>query len=119
MAADKLKNIIRAAMASLLSAEQQLLGEETAVFAALLLVCAAGSYIVIRCRFALLPESTVAIFAGDAFGAVRCFDIHACHGRPGGLIHACACPGALSNRVQVLDLPARNVLHGAPASNHL
>ena len=47
-----------------------ILGSETLMFAALLILSVLGAYVVIRMRFSLLPESSVAILLGAAFGAV-------------------------------------------------
>ena len=46
------------------------IGSETLMFAALLILSVLGAYVVIRLRFSILPESSVAILLGAAFGAV-------------------------------------------------
>ena len=45
------------------------IGSETLMFAALLILSVLGAYVVIRLRFSILPESSVAILLGAAFGA--------------------------------------------------
>ena len=51
------------------SEPEQVLGEETLTFAGLLVLCVLGSYLTIRSHCSLLPESSVAIVVGAAFGA--------------------------------------------------
>ena len=51
-------------------APEGLLGKETLTFACLLVLCILGSYVTIRSHCGLLPESSVAIVVGAAFGAV-------------------------------------------------
>ena len=46
------------------------IGSETLMFSALLILSVLGAYVVIRLRFSILPESSVAILLGAAFGAV-------------------------------------------------
>lgn len=46
------------------------IGGEVLVFAALLICALLGSHIIIRTRFTLLPESSVAIVCGMCFGAL-------------------------------------------------
>eukprot|EP00908_Phaeocystis_cordata_P000385 Transcript_10407.p1 GENE.Transcript_10407~~Transcript_10407.p1 ORF type:complete len:694 (-),score=239.82 Transcript_10407:94-2175(-) len=50
--------------------DDNLLGLETLIFSGLLVVSILGSYVTIRSRCSLLPESSVAIVIGAAFGAV-------------------------------------------------
>ena len=46
------------------------IGEDALIFVGLLIICLVGAHLVIRSRCTLLPESSVAIVAGAAFGAV-------------------------------------------------
>ena len=52
------------------SVEVTALGTDALVFVGLLIICLLGSHAVIKLRFTLLPESSVAIVVGGAFGAV-------------------------------------------------